>query len=293
MVAIAMRTRFDQFGKQLLRRALEGRGVVETDAEVSVETRRSDVWFTPGSDSGEDVGYLGLLDRMTRSASTVELFHATPCGDELAGCVIKHGDFRHQLSLRKARPQVPMQWVISSGRPNSGIEGLWLRPMASWPPGIYEGPPLLWTRLVVASELPAERDTLLVRLLGADGVLKQAIKELEALGADDQRSMLARPILIRLRLEIPADPADQTSDEQDFLMATQDILEVYDRKLIETGVKRTLVSFYEARFGAMPEDLRVAIDEMHDESTLTSWTALMATCTADEVATVIRAVRRR
>lgn len=52
------------------------------------------------------------------------------------------------------------------GRPDRGIAGLWLRPLGDWPTGIYEGPPLLWTRLVVVSELPVVRSTLRLRLLG-------------------------------------------------------------------------------------------------------------------------------
>ena len=48
-------------------------------------------------------------------------------------------------------------------------------------PGFYEGPPLLWTRLVVVNELPVARDTLLLRLLGAGAVLRQAIAELKEL----------------------------------------------------------------------------------------------------------------
>jgi hypothetical protein len=41
MVAAPMRTRFDQFGKQMVRTALEIRGPVEIDAEVPADTRRS------------------------------------------------------------------------------------------------------------------------------------------------------------------------------------------------------------------------------------------------------------
>ena len=48
MVAAAMRTRFDQFGKQMVRDALEDRCSVETDAEVPADTRRIDLWVTPG-----------------------------------------------------------------------------------------------------------------------------------------------------------------------------------------------------------------------------------------------------
>jgi hypothetical protein len=71
--------------------------------------------------------------------------------------------------------------LISSGRPDTGIDGLGFRPRTGWPCGIYESPPLHCTRLVVVNVLPVARDTLLVRLLGAGSVLKQAIAELQAL----------------------------------------------------------------------------------------------------------------
>ena len=289
------RTRFDQFGKQMVRKALARRGPVETDAEVPADTRRIDLWFTPDSTLAPVPDGLGLLGRITAGPSTLEFFHNTPSGDELAGCLIKHGEFRHFLSLRQPPPAIPTQWVISSGCPESGIEGLWLRPMHGWPSGIYEGPPLLWTRLVVVSELPVVRDTLLLRLLGAGRVLKQAIAELKALEAEAPERTLALPILVRLRLEIPADPAKQTNDDQEFLMNTQDIVETWRREAIQEGVEqgiaRSLVRIYEARFGTMPEELRAVIEDTHDEPTLRTWLRLAGPRGADEIAAAIRAFR--
>jgi hypothetical protein len=101
--------------------------------------------------------------------------------------------------------------------------------MNDWPSGIYEGPPLLWTRLVVVSELPVARDTLLLRLLGAGQVLKQAIAELKELQEEAPERMLALPILVRLRLEVPTDLSKRTSEDQEFLMDTQDIVENWRR----------------------------------------------------------------
>jgi hypothetical protein len=181
--------------------------------------------------------------------------------------------------------------VISSGRPERGIEGLWLRPIDGWPSGFYEGPPLLWTRLVVVSELPVTRDTLLLRLLGAGRVLSQAIAELKALQAEAPERTLALPILLRLRLEIPTDPAKRTNDDQEFLMNTQDIVETWRREAIQEGVARSLVHVYEARFGAMPEELRAVIEDTHDEPTLYAWLKLAGTRGADEIAAAIHAAR--
>ena len=311
MVAGAMRTRFDQFGKQMIRAALEGRGPVETDAEVAADTRRIDLWFMPDPGRGPVPAHLGLLARIAGRPSTLELFHDTPSGDELAACLIKHGEFRHFLSLRGTPPPVPTQWVISSGRPEGGIDGLWLRPMDTWPPGLYEGPPLLWTRLVVVNELPVARDTLLLRLLGAGAVLKQAIAELKELQAEAPERMLALPILLRLRLTVPSDPAKQTTDDQEFLMDTQDIVESWRREAIQEGVAQgvaqglrqgvaeglrqgvahSLMEVYAARFGAMPEDLRAVVEDLDDEATLVTWLRLVGTRSADEIATAIRSFR--
>jgi hypothetical protein len=293
------RTRFDHFGKQMVRAALELRGPVETDAEVQADARRVDLWFMPDPTRASVPDHLGLLGRITAGPSTLEFFHCTPSGEELAACLIKHGDFRHFLSLRKVPPPTPTQWVISSGRPADGIEGLWLRPMHNWPSGIYEGPPLLWTRLMVVNELPVARDTLLLRLLGAGRVLKHAIAELKALRAEAPERMLALPILLRLRLDVPTDPAKQTSDDQEFLMNTQDIVDTWRREAIQEGVKQglergvacSLVDIYEARFGAMPDDIRAVIEDTHDEATLRAWVKLAGTRGADEIAAAIRAFR--
>jgi len=238
IVATLMRTRFDQFGKQMVRTAVAPRGAVETDAEVPADTRRIDLWFTPASMQAPVPDYLGLLGRITAGPSTLEFFHNTPNGEDLAGCLIKHGEFRHFLSQRKVPPPVPTQWVISSGRPGRGIKGLWLRRMKGWPSGFYEGPPLLWTRLVVVSELPVTRDTLLLRLLGAKRVLKQAIAEVKALEEEAPERTLALPILLRLRVEIPANPAKRTNDDQEFLMDTEDIVETWRQEAIQEGVKQ-------------------------------------------------------
>jgi hypothetical protein len=181
---------------------------------------------------------LGLLDRITRGAVTIEFFHHTPNGEELLVCLIKHGEFRHFLSRRKTLPPLPIQWVISSGRPEAGIAGLGFRPMPGGLRGIYESPPLHYTRLVVVRELPVSRDTLLMRLLGAGSVLKHAIAELEDMPAEAPERRLALPVLLRLRLAIPTDPAQQTSDDQEFLMTTEDIVETWRREAIQEGVKQ-------------------------------------------------------
>jgi hypothetical protein len=238
MVATVIRTPFDLLGKQMVRDAVERCCSVESDAEVPANTRRVDLWVTPREAGASTLDHLGLLGRILSTAVTLEFFHNTPNGEELHVCLIKHGEFRHYLSRRKTLPPLPILWVISSGRPDAGIQGLGFRPMPGGLRGIYETPPLHYTRLVVVNELPMARDTLLVRLLGAGSTLKQAIAELQALPADAPERRLALPVLVRLRLTVPTDPAQQTSDDQEFLMNTQDIVETWRREAIQEGVEQ-------------------------------------------------------
>jgi hypothetical protein len=161
--------------------------------------------------------------------------------------------------------------------------------LEGWPPGIYEGPPLLWTRLVVVSELPVTPDTLLLRLLGAGQVLKQAIAELKALRAEDPARSLALPLLVRLRLEIPTDPAQRTDDDQEFLMQTQDIVETWRQEAIQEGLLvaqvKALLTVLRARGIAVPDAAQRRIQAERDLARLERW--LERASVANSVAEVI------
>jgi hypothetical protein len=151
-------------------------------------------------------------------------------------CLIKHSEFRHFLSRRTTLP--PLGDLFTPPRRRHRGPGI---PSDDRRAARHlREPPLHCTRLVVVNELPVTRDTLLVRLLGAGSVLKLAIAELQTLPEDAPERRLALPVLLRLRLTVPTDPAQQTSDDQEFLMNTQDIVETWRREAIQEGVKQGL-----------------------------------------------------
>jgi hypothetical protein len=98
---------------------------------------------------------------------------------------------------------------------------------------------------------------------------------------------------------VPRDPAKQTTDDQEFLMDTQDIVETWRREAIQEGVEQgreqglahALVEVYESRFGAMPDDVRAVVDDTDDESTLVAWLRLAGTRSASEITAAIRSAR--
>ena len=94
-------------------------------------------------------------------------------------------------------------------------------------------------------------------------------------------------------------------------MDTQDIVETWRREAVQEGIEQgrkqgieqgreqglkqgvahSLVEVYEARFGAMPGDLRAVVEDTADEPTIITWLRLAGTRSADELAAAIRSFR--
>jgi hypothetical protein len=92
-----------------------------------------------------------------------------------------------------------------------------------------------------------------------------------------------------------SDPTQRSSQDQEFLMDTQDIVETWRQEAIQEGVAegvaQALIEVYEARFGAMPGDVRATVEATHDGPTLRAWIRLVGTRDATEIAEAIRASR--
>jgi hypothetical protein len=298
--------RFDQLVKRLVRKGLSPGGRVETEAEVTPDSLRIDVWFVPHAGHARRVlAPLGLLGRIGWKSCTLEPYHRTPSGDQAADCIAKHRFFCRELARREPRPALPTQWLISSGRPSTALAGLGFHP-SRWGPGIYDGPPLTRTRIVVVSELPRTRDTLLVRLMGAGRTLRSAITDVRALPHDAPERRLALPILVRLRLAVPTDPAKQTKIDREFLMTTKEIdkylkrLEAREEEAHkareegrEEGRAEAVLSVYKVRFGVPPAALVAAVEHASNHAALQRLLELVSTRSADDVATALRRPRTK
>jgi hypothetical protein len=297
------RNRFDRAAKDMLRVSLEPDGVFESDAEVSPDTQRADGWFTPDPARPPTRADLGLLWRMTTDACALEPFHATPGENEVSGCLRKLLNFRHVLSLRSPTPPLPKLWIISSGRPEGGLEGFAFQKTEGWPTGVYHSPRLLYGGIVVTSELPRARDTLLLRLMGAGACLREALAELAALPVETRERAIAEPVLLRCRIDIAKNHANRTSEDEEFMTDTQEIFEEWKRETEAVGLARGraegraegaaqgLVVIYEIRFGTMSPELKTAVEATKEAATLLDWLRLIETSSAETFAATVLASR--
>ncbi len=95
--------------------------------------------------------------------------------------------------------------------------------------------------------------------MGAGRTLRRAIADVRTLPPEAPEHRLALPILVRLRLAIPADPAQQTTIDREFLMTTQEIdtylaqMRAHERdEGRDEGFAQAVLAAYAARFGAPP-----------------------------------------
>jgi hypothetical protein len=248
---------------------------------------------------------------MTRGPTIVEAFHNTPGIDDARGCIHKQlgiDSLRCAEARRKkkrARPQFPQLWMVSSGRPVSIVEGYGLRPLGGFPAGVFSRCIADALGVVVLRELPRERDTLLLRLMGAGDVLREAISELIALPDRARERAIALEELLALRFQIPQNTT--VDREREYLMSTEEIIEYWKRRYRnegiqeglslgqeqgqeqgrEQGMKVALRTLYESRFGELPPSIAGAIEAAHDSATLTRWVVLLGTASSAEVAAAL------
>ena len=112
-----------------------------------------------------------------------------------------------------------MLWIISAGAPTTVLTELRPARAPGWPAGVYFlGASILRVGIVVASELPRDRTTLLVRLMAAGPLLAPAVNEVKALPPDAPERIVAEPVLLSFQRVLGQVP-ERHPDEQEFIMA--------------------------------------------------------------------------
>lgn len=216
-----MRDRFDQLAKNILRDARQLLGTVETQAEVVSAPQAIDVWCVPYPDPARRAAGLdlGMLAQIASEPCLIEPFHSALDVRGLRDCLRKQLTWHHTLDLRTSEgAPFPALWILSAGKPTTAIESFRLAPEPGGPACVYASGPGLRLHIVVLSELPITRETLLLRLMGSGRTLHAAIAELVALPEGAWERTIAEPWLIRLRFEVPTDPSARSVDEEEELI---------------------------------------------------------------------------
>jgi hypothetical protein len=294
-----MRNRFDQLAKQIGKEALGPSGTTVAHDEISPETQNADLRHEPDPAREAERARLGLLGRIAAVLCLIEIYSHAPDAEEFRACLAKHFAFWQQR-VRKARthnrkrkekqqpPEAwvePFLWIIAAGAPTAMLLKLKVEPAPGWPAGVYFfGDDVLHVGIVVASELPRNRSSLLVRLMAAGPLLAQAIEELGALPADAHERDVAEQILLSLRQSLGKKP-NQTPEEQEFIVTMQNTWANARAQGRAEEAVRAVLTVLRARGIDLPEAARERILAQKDTERLERW--LEKAVTAASVAEVI------
>lgn len=227
-----MHNRFDQLAKQIGREALGRSGATVVHHEISPETQHADLRHEPDPACRAERERLGLLGRLASVACLIEIYGHAPSAEEFRACLSKHlaswqertRNTRADNQARRKKRQPPRPfiepflWIIAAGAPMKVLTELEIKTAPGWPAGVYcFGAGVLRVGIVVASELPRDRSTLLVRLMAAGPLLARAIEELIALSPDAHERVVAEQILLRLQYALRR-KSSRNREEQEFIV---------------------------------------------------------------------------
>jgi hypothetical protein len=226
---------FDQLAKMLGKAALGPSGPTIVQYEITRDAQYADLRHEPDPACAAERARLGLLGRMAEVLCLIEVFGHAPTGEELRACIGKHfahgeehAAARRAQNRRRSRkglapePLVePRLWIIAPTISAPILRKIGAKAAASFPPGVFcVGADVFRVGIVVASELPPDRSTLLVRLMAAGPGLASAVGELAALPADAHERTVAQRILLRLQSRLFRKPR-RTREEEEFIVAMQ------------------------------------------------------------------------
>jgi hypothetical protein len=254
-----MHAPFDHLGKNILRDFFVLFGAAQAEAEVpATDAQRIDLWCVPdpGREQLRREAASGLLLQIASAPAMLELFIQAVGERAFHDSLRKRYQWRQVLEQRddKAWP-LPMVWLTSGGRPDGVLQDYGFVDESA---GHYVTREAAWrVHILVVTELPRTRETILLRLLGPSRTRVGAIADLLALRDDAWEKRVALPWLVRLRFEVPPDPVEQSNEEREFIMETQEWFEQYKQKLeklghdkgVDEGRARMLARVFKRRLG--------------------------------------------
>jgi hypothetical protein len=280
-----MHNPFDQLAKKVAKEALDASGPTIVQYELSRNAQHADIRHDPDPAREAERARLGLLGRIAAVLCLIEVFGHAPSGAELRACLSKHfahwdehavkararNRRRKQKDLALEPIAAPFLWIIASTVSAPMLLELQADALPGWPAGVYfQGGDLYRVRIVVASELPRDRSTLLVRLMAAGPGLVDALADLAALPDDALERGVAEGIVVHLQSRLAKKPSRTLEEEELIVIIQGGFKEARALGRAEEAAHSVLTAF-RVRGVAVPDEVRARILAEKDPSVLRRW----------------------
>lgn len=280
-------------------KALDPFGAAILHDPIDAELQYADLRYEPDPARQAERDRLGLLGRLAAEPCLIQVYSQAFDAEEFRACFMKHlvswqGRTKAARATKRSEPdsQVaadPFLWIITAGVPRTVLTKLKLEPAHDWPAGVYLfGEDVLRVGIVVASELPRDRATLLVRIMAAGPLLATAVEELAALPPDAIERVTVEPILRDFQRMLEENPGED-ADEQEFIMAMHKTWEEGKTEARAEGRAEArandVLTVLRVRGIAVPDAVRQQILAQQDLLRLEQWLerAIVATSIGDVI----------
>jgi hypothetical protein len=284
-----MHNREDLFVNALLAMALSRAAKAETEVVVvPAGAQRIDVYSVPDPALAGELGQMGMLGELAAEPTMLEAYSDTPGMREMRTCLRKQLVWHHELERRarvaagdvesavegeEAPPSepVPFPWIVvlSPGKPKTVLDAYGFEPENE---GLYTASPGLAARIVVLSELPPTRATVLLRL-ASEKLRAKAMAEILRMPDDAWEKKTAQPLLVHFELE-PG--ARATPEEKMNVAEIQQQVNETVQKLRRQGEREFLLKLLRNRFGELPEATVARVEAAAPEA-LDAWAMRLLT----------------
>ncbi|MFO0602102.1 MAG: hypothetical protein U0324_02955 [Polyangiales bacterium] len=230
-----MHNPFDQLAKKVGKEALSACGETLIQYELSRDAQQADLRHDPDPARKAERARLGLLGRIASVLCLIDVYGHSPDREEFLACLSRHcahyaETLRRGRALNKRRKEKglppepipdPRLWIIAASFSAALLRELRVKRAAGWPRGVYfHGGTVCNVGIIVASELPRRRSTLLVRIMAAGPGLADALDELAALQPDAHERIVAEEILAHMQSVLARKPS-RSPEEEEFIATMQ------------------------------------------------------------------------
>jgi hypothetical protein len=236
-----VRTRHDEWSKRALSLWLTALGDVELDVRIAGQSRRGDVLYTERRAVPAHRKRLGALGKLARGRVLFEISRNPFTHVELKSCVLKAVELeaKEARAARRAgrkRSQVvaPALCAITPSMSVPFAAQAGATPVSSGMEGQYTLAPMWGTMIVVVDELPRDRSTLWLRLLGRDEVQSEAVQELLDMSEQEPLRDATMALLVAWQQSLPPS-VQQSEDEREMTMNLERVYERWERKTLAKG----------------------------------------------------------
>lgn len=180
----------DEFVKEYIPELIKDHGFANSGENVVAQRREIDVFFQPTTQVPTTPDTLGLLGKLAQRTCLFEVFRNPVEPHQIRECMGKLFDVESAIRREKRKNQdkisseEPFLWILTPTLSAEKLELFGAKNKSGWQKGVYFLPEGLKTGIVVIHQLPVNKDTLWLRVLGKGKVQENAIEEVKSLPKD-------------------------------------------------------------------------------------------------------------